>query len=335
VSVTIERMNTAGELPAEWDTLCGHYFQKREFLSHCQRHNPCAQRYYVMTKDNMPVAGAIIYTLQIDLFTYLGVKSPLPMNIIGVPCSVSSAGMVGDTAVFAELLAGICRFEKGFILCLNLDKPVPHTPFVPGRTWPTIEYVNHCSSWNEYYASLRSAYRRRIRRVEKEAGSFEIATGACEAFNGSHYPLYEAVHRRSKGKLEKLTSGFFRNLPEKFRLTTYSRLGDLLGWTITVQEGDSFYFFLGGQNYSVDPETVYLVKLLTVLKQGIGARAQRIDLGQSAEVPKMRLGGVAREKVMMGYHGNPLARTLIRLSKGLLSYNRRYPPTHVFAGRVP
>ncbi len=326
----IERLEHTDELPAAWDGLAADYYQKREFLGHCQKYNPCRQRYYLLLEGGRLLAGAVVYTLRLDLFTYMGIRSPLTMQIVGVPASVSSAGLMGDSSLFGTLLTKIVPNEPGLVACLNLDAVPAGSPMFVGRTWPDIVLENRFASWEAYLAALRSHYRRRLLQVVNDAPGFEVQKMPCSSFTDRMHALYLEVFARSEGKLECLSVEFFKNLPAAFCLTTYSVGGSVRGWTITVQEGGRYYFFLGGQDYTCSPEKLYLVKLLDIVKSGVGSNARSIDLGQSAEVPKMRLGGVPREKIMLAYHHRPVPRNLLRVGMGVLSYRKHFPRAHVF-----
>jgi Acetyltransferase (GNAT) domain len=330
----LDRIERPDDLPERWDELTTDYYQKREFLRHCHTYNPCGQRHYVFSRNGELQAGAVVYTLTLDLFTYLGIASPTTMQIVGIPASVSSSGLVGDPAFCGALLEGILRSETGLFACLNLDEIPAGSPMFVGRTWPDIVLTNRFGSWDRYLAALRSEYRRRLRQVMSAAAGYEVRRMPCCRFTDEMHALYLEVYRRSKGKLERLSAAFFRNLPASFGLTTFSAGGALRGWTITLRHGDRFSFFLGGQDYRKSPRELYLVKLLDVVRSGVESGAATIDLGQSAEVPKMRLGGRPQEKVMLAYHNRVIPRAMLRAGMGILSYRVHLPETNVFRDRV-
>ena len=58
----VTQLNQASDLPGQWERLAGSYFQRREFLAHCEAWNPCRQRYYLAWK-NMALAAAVSFTL--------------------------------------------------------------------------------------------------------------------------------------------------------------------------------------------------------------------------------------------------------------------------------
>ncbi len=327
----LQRYTAARELPEMWDSHTHSFFQCRAFLHHCESYNPCNQRYYSINDATQNFVGVIVYTLKIDILTYLGIKSPMQMHIVGIPCSVSAPGIIGDHALYPDVLNAIRTHEKGFILTLNLDQNSGFEPFILGRTWPTVILKNQFNSWEHYIRSIRSSYRRRIHSIEKFAQRYATQTTGCNTFSDIHYTLYENVLKRSKGKLEHLSLEFFVNLPFSFQLTTFTHNTIIKGWVITQDSRTGiFAFFLGGQVYDADSSDLYHVKLLTLVKQGITAHAQIIELGQSAVVPKMRMGGELCEKQMLAWHSIPLIRIALRAARGLLSYNDYAPSTRVF-----
>lgn len=331
----VTRHERVEELPGGWDALARNLFQRRAFLAHCERENPCRQRYYLLRRGGLPEAGAIVYTLPLDLLTFLGLRSALTMNVVGVPCSVASAGLLGDADGIAPLLAEVLRAERGMTLALNLSAPPPGFRGAVGRTWPGVVLVNRFGSFDAYRRALRAPYRRRLERVLAREATLRVETTPCARFGPEEHAQYLEVHARSEGKLERLTERFFRTLPEPFRLTTFHDGARLRGWIVTVLDGDRFWFFLGGQDHRADARELYLVKLLAVLRMGIEAGARLIDLGQSAEVPKLRLGGVAEELTMLGWHSFGPARAALGFASPLLSYRRRHAPPHVFREGTP
>ena len=134
----------AADLPDEWDVLAVDYFQTREFLSYSETYNPCRQRYYVLSKNGVIVAGAVTYPFIIDLLTFLGIPSPMKMKILGIPCSVSSGGIIGDTKWNNDLVEYLRTHGKGLLLALNLDSELISSNLVTGRTLPTIVLPSVC-----------------------------------------------------------------------------------------------------------------------------------------------------------------------------------------------
>jgi len=331
MTLEIRKILKSLDLPEEWDRLAVDYFQTREFLDHTEKFNPCKQRYYTLFQNGTFMVGTIVYTLKLDLFTYLSIPSPFRMNILGIPCSVSSGGIVGNFKLFSDLIDYIKSQEKGLLLALNLDS----NPLIPnaamGRTLPAIVMANRFQSWASYMQSLRANYRRRIIRLSRPFSGITLKRKACSQFDDEMYRQYLEVLKHSKGKLETLSQKFFQNLPSNFNLTAYYDQENLLGWYISTVYNKKYYFFLGGIDYELNNQfNTYLNILFGVLKEGIEKKASIIDLGQTAEIPKIRLGGKVIEKFMLGYHSNLLLRNLLKAGKGMLEYSATVPEVHVF-----
>jgi hypothetical protein len=316
----IKNINNALLLPSEWDKLANCYFQRKYFLLHCQIWNHCNQRYYLAYKDDELIAGAVVYTLRLNLFTYYKKSLPVKMHIAGIPCSVSCPGILGDTSSTTKLFEYICSNENGIKLALNIEtlNGIPQKMFT-GNTLPAIKLVNSFSSWSEYLSLLRADYRRRLFAIERKSSEVRFLKGSCNEFTLEMYDQYLQVYDKSSAKLEKLDYRFFKHLPEVFNLTTANINNRLGGWFITLNADEELYFFLGGVDYSLNEKFGIYHRLLTeIIRLGINLGVKRIDLGQTAEIPKMRLGGKGESRYMIAFHGNYLIQTILRRSAKLL-----------------
>jgi hypothetical protein len=330
MNLKMEKIGTAKDLPESWDEHAEEYFQKREFLRHTEKYNPSDQRYYVLYADDTFRSGLIMYSLKLDLLTYLPFSAKIRMHISGIPCSVSASGFVGDTHCFPDFIARLKNHEKGFHLFLNLDTKPDITGIAAGRTLPTIILENSFTSFDGYLKSIRSSYRRRYKNISRKFKNISINSGPCSVFSKEMYQQYLEVLKRSKGRLERLTSDFFKYLPPAFRLTHFYDSKELVGWHITLKEENTFYYFLGGINYRQNNRySTYFNILFDILKQGIESGAERIDFGQTAEIPKMRLGGKVAEKFMLANHSNLLLKNLLIGGRALLEYSARFPDNNV------
>jgi len=331
----VVKIDHAHELPDEWDQVADHYFQSRAFLTHCEAENPCQQCYYLARQDKQLVAGAVTYKLRLSLLTFARADLPVSMRIVGIPCSVSRPGLIGPTTVARDLLNHLRRQVGGFLLALNLEEPklVPDG-FAAARTLPTVALEPKVWAWDKYLQSMRADYRRRVNQILARSKELVIQNGLCEQFSQEHHDLYLQVLDRSDAKLERLPLNFFKKLPPKFRMLTAHHNGDLAGWAITLGTEEGLDFFLGGIQYSLNRRhAVYLRLLMEIVRSGIESGAARIDLGQTAEIPKMRLGATCRPLHMGANHSNPVLRFLLQRTSGLLEYRRQVPGHHVFGGQ--
>jgi hypothetical protein len=331
MTLKLQKITAAVDLPAAWDESAEEYFQRREFLTHVEIYNPCEQRYYVFSKNNSFAAGLVVYTLKLDLFTFSFIHCPLSMNIAGIPCSVSASGFIGRSDFLEQVIEQVKKLEKGFLVVLNLDFEPGIRDCMIGRTLPTIVLNNDFSSWDDYLITLRSDYRRRIRISAEHFKNAAKFKSNCTLFTEDMYQLYLDVLDHSKGKLEILSYMFFQELPEKFNLMAYYDQDKLLGWYISVFQENKFYFFLGGIDYNSNIKYhTYSNLLLGLLEEGIRLNIPVIDLGQTAEISKARLGGNVRKKWMVVHHSNWLLRKLLIAARKVLEYSEKFPAYHVF-----
>lgn len=322
-------LREAIHLPPEWDELADNYFQQTEFLSHTEKYNPCQQRYYLCAEEGKLISAAVVYSLRLDIFTFLKVKSPLKMHIVGIPCSVSSQGIFGSKLSMEALINHIYEVEKGFVLILNLkDMPLTGSS-TSGKTLPTVVLSNHFADWQDYTNSLRSSYRRRIKKINQPEDGLRFEKKHCSEFTETMYQQYIEVYKRSSGKLEKLSCDFFKHLPADFTLTVCYKNREVIGWNIALADRNIYYFFLGGIDYKLNKTYhTYLRLLSTIIRDGIEIKSDFIELGQTAEIPKMRMGGKPNPLYMQAHHSNYFFNKLVKLSGTLLEYKRKLDNSH-------
>lgn len=329
----IHRVERAAALSAAWDELATHAFQRRALLGFLERTNPCRQRYYELRRGGALVAGAAVYSLGLDLLTYAGVRSPVEMQIVGVPCSQSAPGLIGEREDVRALMRHVLATERGLVIGLNLDEPLDLPQVQNGRTLPAMVLRRRFASWDDYVGSLRSSYRRRLRRVRAPWRAVEHERGPCGRFDDEMYAQYLAVFERSDAKLEKLDAALFRALPEPFTLTTHRRDGRLVGWHIGLLDGEAYRFFMVGMDYAdLDELNTHANVVLDVIGEAIDEGAAVVDLGQTAEISKSRAGGRSEEKYLFGYHRSRVARELLGRARRWIEYTERVPEAHVFRG---
>ena len=317
------------DLPVEWNSLADNYFQQTAFLSHTEIFNPCQQRYYLYMEDDKLIAAAIVYTLRVDMLTYVKIKSPFKMHIVGIPCSVSGPGIFGISQAVNALKKHIYEVEKGFVLFLNLEEKPTCEVAASGNTLPTVVMSNHFSTWNEYLASLRTGYRRRLSRINQVSQVLRFEKTLCAAFTEEMHRQYLEVYKKSNGKLEKLGFDFFKQLPIEFILTACYLENIVIGWNIALSNNNKYYFFLGGIDYKVNKTyNTYLRLLSEIVKDGIEHNAEFIELGQTAEIPKMRMGGKPVILYMEAHHNNLILNKLLKLFSSFLEYKRKPENAH-------
>lgn len=327
----IKKNSSPENLNINWDKLADFYFQKKEFLIHLHKYNPCAQRYYELYCNGKLVAGTIVYTLKVDILTFANIASPLKVQIIGLPVSVATPPIIGDPGEFEYLLSEIIKTEHGIIIGLNFMEDYLLNKVLNLRTLPTVVLKLQSDDIISYENSLRHGYRRRIHKIREKFSNVISVTSECSAFNNEHYSLYLQIMKKTTTKLETLSLDIFKCLPSNFQLTTFYFDRKMLCWHIVCKDNGVLFFFFGGMNYTFrDQFQSYNNNLLGILSTAIDQKYQVIDFGQTAEIAKTRLGGVLSERRMFLYHKNPIILGLLKLSKNLISYSKTNETPHVF-----
>ena len=304
-----------------WDDLRNSVYQKINFLDHAEKFNPCKQRYYLGYINDILHVGAVVYELKVNLLTFASFHFKLPMKIIGIPASVDAKGLIGDSKFYTELISFILKKESGLTLCLNYDYSLKIKRIIEMHTLPTLIYNSCISSWKEYLKTLRHSYRRRILKAEKKFQTVHVKKNECSQFTDEHYELYLNIINRTKTKLEILTQDFFSNLPSEYILYSCYSKKELIAWHITVFDKGIYYFLFGGLNYTLrDKYDAYYNNLIQIIKEGVNLKSDLINLGQTAEISKNRLGAKIINKKMFLFHKNIFIRSIFRLCKNLLSY---------------
>jgi hypothetical protein len=327
----LRKLYAPGELNPGWDNIARWYFQRKEFLSHMHTYNRCNQRYYELYRNGVLVAGAVAYTLRIHLFTFSGISSPVKMQVIGLPVSVATEPLVGDPDEFEYLLRQVLQRERGMVAGLNFMQHHINGITLNMRTLPTIIIKNIPADICQYEDSLRHPYRRRLHLVQQKFEGVRSATTSCVDFTETHYGLYLQIMKKTRTKLETLTLDSFRFLPENFLLTTFYHEEEMLCWHILCRDNGTLFFYFGGMNYALrDRFDSYHNNLLGILSMAMEGGYSDVDLGQTAEIAKLRIGGEISERNMFLYHRNRLVMAVFRLFINMINYGHHSPEHHVF-----
>ena len=327
----LKKISSPESLDTNWDNLADFYFQKKIFLNYLHVYNPCDQRYYELYRNNILVAGTLVYTLRINIFTFANIPSPAKVTVIGLPVSVASPPVIGDASEFEYLLSELIKIESGIILGLNLTEDYLKGKVLNLRTLPTIVLHLICNSIENYENSLRHNYRRRIHKIREKFRDVTSITSDCMVFNKQHYDLYLQIMKKTTTKLETLSLDFFKYLPVNFQLTTFYSNGQMLYWNIVCIDEHVMFFFFGGMNYSLrDKYQSYNNNLYSMIESAINLKYNTLDFGQTAEIAKIRFGGEKSERRMFVYHRNLLVFSLLKIFRSLITYSKTTKSSRVF-----
>jgi hypothetical protein len=322
---------TAQDLPANWDSACtDNPFLSRAALTILEQVNPTGQRYYLLENKDR-VSLFMTYQHRLDILTYGFGSLRLPVTILGIPCSVSWPGLQiqeQDMEPFSQALQKI----SGALLILNgKEPPLPLSPTCTrGLTLPNCELDIRGLDFSAYLGRMRSHYRYKIRASLKRFQGMKTSVLKNNSeFDNRLYQLYEQVYERSDFKLEKLPLAFFQQFPAT--ISIFSAGDKLLGFTQTMLNEKEQIFLFGGLDYELNQQYhTYINMLLHVIRSGIEQGAERVNLGQTAEDVKTRLGCTLHRRFLYARHSNALISFLIRRGISLLSYTAPLTERHVF-----
>ena len=326
ISFDIQRYDSCADLPATWDAHAPHFFMRTAALQALERTRPCGQQYCLATHAEGLVM-AVTYRHKMPLLVGRGRNwFPVPVQMVGVPCSLSCCGYHVE-GVNASVLAQISD-DKGLTVVMNAQEPALDA-FASGSSLPSWILPVRWASFAEYLASLRSSYRRRIQQAQRLAEPIVKRSLDRSAFDASHYRLYEAVYARSRYRLEKLELSFFREFPAD--LDVFEIGGQPIGFVQTLLDGDRLTFMFGGMDYRQrDRYDVYWNLLLHVLEKGIQAGCREIDFGQTAGSTKARLGALPVSRWFHARHASSCWHAVLAKAAPFLSYRGNDKPLHVF-----
>lgn len=312
----IKLYDTADQLPTDWQTIFSSCVYMTPSVLHLlEGVNPCQQQYAIINQRS----AFIIYRLKLNAFTYAKWRYDIALSIIGMPCSISASAYVLHSDD-RQTLVDYLKHRKQHVIILNSDTAHMGKPFIDGTTLPTCLFYNRWVSFDNYLSDLRSHYRYRAQKALTKGRSLTITQLSDNtAFSAQHYALYEQVYQHSSFKLEKLSIDFFQKMP--CQIYIFKRAQMPVAFVQLLQVDNTLHFVFGGMDYdALKTYDLYFNMLLFIIKTGITLRVSHIDMGQTAETSKMRLGCVIVEKYMHIYVANPLLRMLIKPFTNQLSY---------------
>jgi hypothetical protein len=294
-----------------------------EFIKLLKKENHFPQEYYLI-KNKEDFAFFIVYKMKLNIFTFGKLKLHVWVNVIGIPCSISENGYYTNNE---ELMLDYIKTIKGAKLVLNVKSPVEANGITVGNTLPTCVFVNNFNSIDEYVASLRSSYRRRIKKAIRACKDLEIeqVRGCCYK---NVYDLYLNTYQKSSYKLEKLEKGFF-NKVEADKIV-FSKNDIELGFVLLKKHQDTLYFMLCGMNYDVDTADLYYFMLYKIIAYAIENKCKYIDFGQTSEETKLKMGSELSQRFFYAHHSNKILNKFININKGILEYKYNFKKFNVY-----
>lgn len=321
------------KIPLGWDDLFAdnRLFNSKAFLKHLHRTNPVFQKYYYSDANSgLALAGTLYLT---TLPFRLG---PLclsyPVTVCGIPMIYGSQpGFSPEEAVPAAAKALERSGWPGFQWVVGLSA---RTADVPGWCWKRfLTTVNIPVQWNgfgQYLEAMRSDYRKQVMASLRKKSGLEISSHTGNSFSDPQYDLFLQVHRAAGDKTIPLSKSFFKDFPIDHHYIRLSCRGTDLGWALLVSDGSEAYLLYIGYDMAENNKfDTYINLLLESIKYAIGEGYKILKMGQTAELIKMRLGGVPSERYILVRHTNPIINEIVKRTD-ILNYRKHYPLMHVF-----
>lgn len=208
-------------------------------------------------------------------------------------------------------------------------------PSEPGWTLPI-----RWSSYDGYVASLRSAYRYKLRKSTRKLRGHQVDVEIStleKGFRPEMHSLYEAVVQRARVRLETLTPVFFENLGrqcgQRARIIHFSRKGKTIGWVALLLDGDEAYDLFHGIDYFENAELdLYFNQLAETIRFAIQRSIRRLHLGQSTATAKTRFGAIRRPLWIAIHNRHRALNAMVRHSRRVLFPEEPAISRRVFSG---
>jgi len=313
----VEIFKNAKDLPSQWDkAIGGNFALLKDNLILLESVNPCNQR-YVVFKNGETESILIHYELKLNIFCFSRLKLNLTITIIGIPCSVSEGGYSFNIENRHEIKAYLKNL-KGAKVILNGEGDLDFLGFAKGYTLPTCVMDIHWNSFQEYLSHLRSHYRYRYKKALEKIKNLSIVK-VEEGFSEELYSLYEQVYNKSQYKLEKLSADFFQKA--KATIFEFKREEQSIAFVQYTIYDKELIFLFGGLNYKLNKEyDLYQNMLLHIVNIAIENKCTSLNLGQTAEEMKCKLGAYQQSKYLYVQHSNKIINYIAAKLINVLSY---------------
>ena len=320
-------------IPLGWDDafVGNRLLNTRVFLRHLHSTNPVSQRYFYSCLNT--VNAGTFYRTRLPV-TLGPMRLSCPATVCGVPMIYGSE--IGFTQMSS--IHDICGIMNsawpGFQIIGGLRQ---RGEDVAGWCWKrSLLTIDHIIGWNDfssYWNDLTTGYRWRLRATLKKWENVKIRIEDNKSFTSDDYELYRTLVSGLHYKSETLPIEFFTLLPiPHFYLKAFYQ-DKVIGWILLIPENDVLHqLYIGYNRKSNHEHDIYINLLLEAIRFAIDKKYKRLKMGQTAELVKMRLGGVPEERYMLIRHTSPTVNWVIN-NTNIFTYRKHYPKMQVFKSR--
>lgn len=266
------------------------------------------------------------YYAKLNLLSFQKGKIRKKVRIIGLPPSISLEGYHLKNDQGMNEMINWLKGQSGHTLVINSEERLSGC-FSCVPTLPSVIFENTFESFEHYLNELRSHYRYRAIKALKKFESVEQKQN--ETFDSALYDLYDAVYQNSEYPLAKNEMVFFERFPgtiEQFYIGEKP-----IGFCqYHIAEGTLYFMFCGINYEELKTYDTYMNMLLIIIRRGIEAGVKIIDLGQTTETIKQKLGGTLKPLYICHFHKNRVIRSLMKRAMPMLGYALPKTRYHVF-----
>lgn len=322
----------AEDLPDDWDHIAAdNYALKKEFLITTQRANTSVHTFYVFRKTNGTIDSILVtfYKKRFNILLYTPIIMRINVTLVHIPLSITRQGyIIGDET--RDEVERLLNSLKGYVVLLNAGAELRFKNFHQGTISSQISMPITWKTFDEYLNDLRSHYRYRYKKaLKKGAGLTFTVLRNNTLFDEELYSFYEAVFNKSKIRVEKLTIDFFRS--SHGTIIVCEHKGQKLGFIQMIENGRELVFAFVGINYPYNHRyDIYLNLLLHMMEYAITHGFTTLELGQTAEDTKLKLGGRFTPLYALLHHSNPVINMIINRIVSLISYKQSVIRFRVF-----
>jgi len=328
----VKTYDRARDLPECWDALAGDNWAVHRRVLDAAEGRTRARTSYVLFEDDQGRADSLVVHQRVDDFNltqYTPLDWKVPANLLHVPVSVARPGYVIGDATRPQVESWI-RTLRGWTFLLNWRGDDGCAGTIQATMSPQVVLPIRWKSFDDYLAALRSPYRRRFHKALRLGRNltFRFLERPRE-FDETLHRFYLHLNAKSRIRIETLDIGWFRS--DVGRILVCEHEGRPLGFAQLVENGSELVWAFVGY----DPEhnerfDLYHNLLAAIVRHAIEQGFQTLDMGQTAEEAKLKLGGAYVPLKALGRHSLPWMHLGCRLSMPLIRCRPLPQRFHVF-----
>lgn len=238
-----------------------------------------------------------------------------------------------DFVMIKDLKGDQC--EQSSILNRYSYRPIKTDPDM------VLSFPDDCKTYSDYLNLLTSKYRSRAKKIRQSLvdSGFTIERlpqSEVVASDEQLHALYLEVEKRAPVRLATIAPGYFaamaQALGDNFCCTAIKRETTLIGFIVTIKDGDMGIAYYVGIDYSVNDEhPIYLCLLQLSVEDALVMGCRKISMGRSALEPKANLGAKPVETQIWMRHRMPLVNFTLRKLFPIIPYDEA-PERNVLKG---